>query len=395
MFIHSALYKHLSEVCPDVHAARLHAVIDVAKSLEKSQSLALTSMGRHIDSTSSIKHRVKKVDRLESNVQLYKELHYLYQGLSEYVFTYISQTKDVPIVIDLCYMKDDKDIQMLSAELATRGRTLPLYREIFGKGELTKRASSFITALAKLIPEDREVICIMDAGFHEDWFKAIESTHWFWLVRSRKPSSIKFSGDEEWTKIKDFIPTIGARTKEYEDVLLYRNYSRSCRLVTTHKKSDRKRTKTTNYKKNRLTGSGKYLEAAREPWILATNLPSKYKATQIVTLYSKRMQIEESFRDLKSHQFGLSGRNVRTTSVHRWGVKMLLAAIVQIVFWAVGIVAHSQGLQKIFQANTVKDRKVFSNFTLGKLIIEFDKLHEIKVGFHQFLEIIQKELTNA
>lgn len=395
MLVHRAIYKHLSEACPDMHAARLHAVMDVAKSLEKSQSLTLTSMGRHIDSSSSIKHKVKKVDRLESNTHLHKELNSLYEGLSDYVFTYVSQVKDVPVVIDLCYMKDDKNIQMLSAELATRGRTLPLYREVFEKGELTKRAAIFISELAKLIPEDREVICIMDAGFQEDWLKAIESKNWFWLVRSRRPSSIKFSGDENWTKIKDFIPIIGTRTKEYKDVLLYRNYSRCCRLVTIHKKALRKRKKTTKYNKNRLTGSGKYLEAAQEPWILATNLPIQYKAAQIVKLYSKRMQIEESFRDLKSHQFGLSGRNIRTTNVHRWGVKMLLAAIVQIVFWAVGIVAHSQGLQKIFQTNTVKDKKVFSNFTLGKLIIEFDKLHEIKIGYHQFLDVIRKELVNA
>lgn len=28
---------------------------------------------------------------------------------------------------------------------------------------------------------------------------------------------------------------------------------------------------------------------------------------------------------------------------------MLLAAIVQMVFWIIGIIAHSQGMQKIFQ----------------------------------------------
>ncbi len=48
--------------------------------------------------------------------------------------------------------------------------------------------------------------------------------------------------------------------------------------------------------------------------------------------YSKRMQIEQSFRDIKSHQFGLSARYASTKSIYRWGVKMLLAAIVQTMF---------------------------------------------------------------
>ena len=38
---------------------------------------------------------------------------------------------------------------------------------------------------------------------------------------------------------------------------------------------------------------------------------------------------------------------------------MSLAAIAQITCWVMGVIAHSQGLQKILQPNTVKDRKYF------------------------------------
>ena len=45
---------------------------------------------------------------------------------------------------------------------------------------------------------------------------------------------------------------------------------------------------------------------AREPWLLATSLPVTTKlAKQVVRLYRLRMSIEEGFRDMKSHQFGL------------------------------------------------------------------------------------------
>ena len=107
------------------------------------------------------------------------------------------------------------------------------------------------------------------------------------------------------------------------------------------------------------------------------------------------MQIEESFRDMKSHQFGLSGRDIRTTNIDRWGVKMLLAAIVQIVYWVVGVIGHQQGMQKYFQVNTVKDKKIFSNFTLGQLIIEHDQLDKLKIDYDNLPGLIEMELADV
>ena len=72
--------------------------------------------------------------------------------------------------------------------------------------------------------------------------------------------------------------------------------------------------------------------------------------------------MEQYFRDIKSHQFGLSARYIRTRCIYRWGVKMLLAAIVQLMFWIIGVIAHSQNFQRVFQANTVRDRRFFLIF---------------------------------
>jgi hypothetical protein len=72
---------------------------------------------------------------------------------------------------------------------------------------------------------------------------------------------------------------------------------------------------------------------------------------------------------------------------------MLLAAIVQITFWILGVIGHSQGMQKFFQSNTVKDRKVFSYFTLGKFLIEYDRLDKIQYTDDKIIEIIQNELA--
>ena len=85
-------------------------------------------MGKGLSGSSALKHKIKKVDRLEGNKQLYEEITSIYIGLSRFIFKYLSYQKEAPILIDLCYLKDNHDIQMLSAEIALKGRSIPLYR---------------------------------------------------------------------------------------------------------------------------------------------------------------------------------------------------------------------------------------------------------------------------
>lgn len=393
MFCEKLLFNALIEACPFIHENRINAVLDVSMALRDSQNLSLSQIGRSLKGPSAIKHKIKKVDRLEGNKNLHEELDSLYGALSSYVFSYLSQDTSLPIVIDVCFLKDDRAIQMLSAEVATKGRTLPLYRKVFKEGELKEQTQRFLKELSHCTPEGRKVIVIMDAGFHCEWFETIDSLGWFWVCRIRKGKSLKFSEAADWLPVKDFLSQVKEKTTNYEKVLLTRRHKYYCRVVTTKRASKGRHEKDSRGNIHGKTGSGRYKSGAKEPWILATNLPSDYKSAAIVNLYAKRMQIEESFRDLKSHQFGLCGRYIRTQCVHRWGVKMLLAAIVQITYWIIGVIGHSQGMQSRYQANTVKDKKVFSYFTLGKLMIQHDGFKHITFHDEPLALIIQKELS--
>lgn len=129
--VESYLYNALRESCTDIHSTRLNAVLDVAAGLRHSQNLSLSEVGRNLPGDAKLKNKIKKIDRLEGNKTLHTELYSLYQGLSSFVLTYISQDATLPLIVDICCLKDDGELQMLSAEIATKGRTLSLYREVY------------------------------------------------------------------------------------------------------------------------------------------------------------------------------------------------------------------------------------------------------------------------
>lgn len=395
MPINDLLFFHLGEFCPEIHTKRLQAVMDVATGLQHSQKLSISAIGRHLKSDAKLKHRIKKVDRLLGNKHLYSELSDIYSGLSQYVFKYIAQDKISPIVIDLCFLKDDQDIQMLSAEIATQGRTVPLYREVFEKGQLKGREKEFISKLGLCIPEGRDVLIIMDAGFGDSWFAAIETKNWYWLVRARSGKYVKLSEHEDWQEASELFSQIGTRAKCYENAYITKNQPRACRIITKNGSSISKRKKPMKLPRNYNAANGNYQRLSKEPWLLATNIPKKYNTTQVLNAYKKRMQIEESFRDIKSIRYGLGGRQVETRCIYRWGIIILLAAIAQISLWIIGVIGHSQGFQKEFQSNTVKDKKVFSYFYLGQLIVEFNKLNELIFDYEDLPKLIETELARA
>ncbi len=141
------LQEHLSVSYPYIHSTRLQAVMDVVTGLQKSRNLSLTAIFQELNSEVSIKHRVKKVDRLLGNRHLYQEVTSIYNGLSSYVLKYVGQTSHIPLIVDLCYMKDLQEVQMLSAELTLKGRSLPIYRDVFEKKQLKNRSVLFIKQL--------------------------------------------------------------------------------------------------------------------------------------------------------------------------------------------------------------------------------------------------------
>src|SRR5215210_6293755 len=95
----------------------------------------------------------------------------------------------------------------------------------------------------------------------------------------------------------------------------------------------------------------------KEPWLLATNLPSPREA---LSCYRRRMWIEEMFADFKGHGFDLE-----STQLRRFGrLSRLTLAVAMLYVW---LVEHGAQVIKRGQRRLIdrSDRRDYSVFRLG------------------------------
>ncbi|EBT9644522.1 IS4/IS5 family transposase, partial [Salmonella enterica] len=95
---------------------------------------------------------------------------------------------------------------------------------------------------------------------------------------------------------------------------------------------------------------------------------------EITKLYSRRMQIEQNFRDEKSERFGFGLRASYSRSAGRLSVLSLLATLSTIVLWLIGYHAENPGLHLRYQANSIKSRRVISYLTLAENVLRHSPL---------------------
>jgi hypothetical protein len=77
------------------------------------------------------------------------------------------------------------------------------------------------------------------------------------------------------------------------------------------------------------------------------------------------MQIEESFRDVKSFRFGMGFELNLTRCAERLEVLLLVAMLATVVAWLLGMSARASRQYRQYQANTIKTRHVLLAVYLG------------------------------
>ena len=389
------LHKIMTTTCPNMHKMRRNALEANVLAVLKGQRLTVTDLGRSIKSDTSHKHNIKRADRLLSNPHLHNESISIYQAQSHQI---IGAQKRPVVLVDWSDMDEYKQHFLIRAAFVVEGRSMTLYEEVHtikSKEKLTTH-KQFLIQLKSILPEDCKPIIVTDAGFRTTWFKLVESMKWDWVGRVRNRHHMRWTQGGPWFDAKKCYNKATSTPAFLGKGILTRRHQHPCQFVSYQGKRQGRKHKNRLGEVAKNSHSRKQAAGQREPWLLATSLPVTSKmAKKVVNIYRSRMQIEESFRDVKSHRFGLSLTYHRTYSIERLQVLLLIATLALMVLWILGMAVILLKKHYQFQANTVRHKKVLSIIFIGLQMVNQTRIrlsrNDISAAWEQLIVFQQHQ----
>lgn len=360
---------------PIMHAARWRALHDVVTSSVNGHALGLVALAVGTPRTTSVRHRVKCVDRLLGNSHLKTHRFDLYAALAR---QWLCGLPQLLIVVDWSSLTADMQWHWLRASVVCDGRSITLYEEAHPRKNLGSLAvhKRFIKRLASLLPKSAHPPIIMtDAGFRNPWFRLIAAQGWQWLGRVRNRDFVRKNDTQAWQSAKNLYEqarTVATDLGTYETV---RNRPLTCRLVPVKHAPKGRKHRYASGKEQKNSTAKKCAARYREPWLLSYS-PSlaHLSAEAIVRLYAQRMRIEEEFRDTKNVVLGAGLALSRSQGQMRLQALLLIGYIAQIAKRLIGEAAKGAQLHLQLMSTCRKDRAELSVMMLAKRVIDSPEL---------------------
>lgn len=334
------LQKILSSVIAGLDVRNARNLFFAVEALLAGRRLTLTELARHFPGADRIHAPLKRFDRLLGNAHVQALRVSCYQAA---VLWLLRMPRPV-LIVDWSEVKSDGCFHLLRAAVVARGRTLTVYEEVHPTAKLgsPRVEAAFLRRLRSLLPEGIRPILVTDAGFRVPWFQAVEALGWHWVGRVRHRSRVKFltssRPEHGWIASKTLYTRATARAVSLGEVALTESKHFLCRLALVRRRP-RGRVHRTRYGQRAWGGYSRKIAAReREPWLLAASISLKeLSATEIVALYTKRMQIEQSFRDLKSHRYGAAFEDTLTRDPRRLEMLLLIHMLATLAAWLEGL----------------------------------------------------------
>ena len=391
----TVLHKLLMNTCPNIHKVRRQSLEANVLAALTGQCLTVTALGRAMQSEAKQKHCIKRADRLLSNGHLQSECLTIYRAIA---LRLIGGRQRPIILIDWSDMDDSKRHFLLRASVPVAGSSQTLYEEVHDHATKEKPETHrrFLMRLQAMLPEDCRPILVADAGFRTPWFQLVESYGWDWIGRIRHRHHAALPGTDAWFAAKDLYAQATATERCLGAYQLTKRQPMACQLVLYLGKPKGRVRKNRLGERSRAARSLKQAAREKEPWLLATSLaPCFQLAKKVVRLYRLRMQIEESFRVMKSERFGLGMNRHLTYQAQRLQVMVLIATLALMVLWLLGKVTENLGQHRGYQANSIQHRRILSTIFLGLTVINDRRMSftadDIKCAWLHLDECIQQQ----
>jgi hypothetical protein len=360
------LQKCLCESLDAMHALRRRVLLRAVEALVRGRRLTLMDLARSWPDAERVRAPLKALDRLVGNAHLHAEREHIYSAMVRWLV----RSKQPVIVIDWSDLKADRSWHLLRAAIPVGGRTLPILDMVFPAGQQgsPNAEKRFLQRLAQVLPDDVRPILVTDAGFRSPWFRAVDAMGWHWLGRLRnttyvKPTNVTDTLDQ-WVSCKHVYALATRAPRDLGLMDTVRSEPFTCRMVIHAKRAKGRKHRNREGVPARNSNSRTIAKREGDPWLLIASPALTLNARQLVTLYSRRMQVESSFRDLKSHRYGHAFEDSLTRKGNRIDVLLLLSAMAAFATWLVGIACEAIGIDR-WLAPYRSNRRLYSAMRLG------------------------------
>lgn len=380
------VFSRLVKACQSIHAKRLLSLRVAVDSLAVGQRLTVTGLGRSLRSRAKVKHDIKRMDRLVGNKKLFAECELMYRVVADWVIGSVTRPL---IIVDWTELTWNRTFHLLRAAVPVGGRAITIYEEVhptnaLGNDRVHRR---FLGNLAKILADSCKPILVTDAGFRGPWFQAVEAQGWDWVGRVRNRTLVREVKKTAWDRAKSLYSKASRNPKALGRFEIAKSNPRDCFLYLVRAKKRGRVRKTTRGTRSKANASVKIARREREPWLLASSLPnSAGMAKEVVRFYRQRMQIEESFRDMKNQRCGFSLRDSRTQNAARLAILMLINTLAHLALWITGLAGQARSLHYELQANTVRSHNVLSTFFVGCQLV----LHHVQFYEREIVQAFRK-----
>ena len=397
MHVYRVLDRWFERNCCWMHRACAKALIGAVSGLLRGGTLTLTHLGRSLPGSSFTKHKIKAVDRLLGNSRLHRERLDVYREMSA---TLLSGAQRPVILVDWSDFEPGHRWLMLKAAVAVHGRAITVYEEAHRLSSYNNPGTHrrFLGRLARVIPSDCHPIIVTDAGFRGPWFQEVAKLGWDFVGRVRNRIKCTPEGGERWRYTTSLYRRATHRVQHLGLWELSRKQPYTVRLYLSKMPSRGPGRPLKSHTKTKTPARSR--KAYNDPWLIATSLEhGRGRAKAVMKLYRKRMQIEETFRDLKDDRWGFALVLARSRSRQRREILLLIAALATWALWLLGLAARARRWQRHFQANTERAREVLSVVFLGRELLRSRQFSpdraELSAALHRLRALIRNQVVLA
>ena len=321
-FVHGVLTE-------EVHAKRVESIANAVTGVTRASTLSVQTIGHGLAAAldKNSKHAIKQVDRLLSNGKVV--VWNLFELWVRYV---LADRSEAVVAIDWTDFEPDDHVTCAAHLITNHGRSTALVWKTIPKSELKGQQiqieDDVIERLHAIVPPHVAITLLADRAFGDQArYAHLTQLGWDYVIRFREGILVHARGETQ--PAAAWVPKGGRALRLADAAVTADKYSVGAVVVVKRAKM-------------------------KEAWCLATNRAEP--AADIISLYSRRFTIEETFRDQKDLRFGMGLSATRIRDCGRRDRLLFLSALAHALVTLLGAAAEAIGYDRLMKANTVKKR---------------------------------------